>query len=481
MNAILRKEIRLLLPAWSLAMAMSTLPIWARNGRILSQDFGATVGTLLVFFAAGALLLSLSSFGAEMSFGTFPALLAQPRPRSKTWRMKIGVLASALALVVAASVFSFWLWKSIMLTYAYFTWREYACCLLSLALMAIAGGLWTTLLFRQLMTAFWCAILVPVLLVRVSWPVAWVVEDVRAIRFTTALGFLSCSYAILGYFLARWLFFHAQDKPERETTDAVAWSFLPGFRTRRRPVTALVVKELRLQQGTLVIAAGLLVLHLAAVAVPEYFPPAVLAKYPFFYNVWMIWFLAPLLVSCGAIAEERRGRTLESTLCLPMAEHWQFAIKMLVVFGLGIFLGAVLPWLLELLRAVWGMNAEPIKENPLPKFALAAAGITAIGCYGSSMSDSFLQAFGAAVLLGVALIVAFGQVLGNGNQCSAVLIAVCLCLSYANFKQLRMTWTQGLRNASFCLLVLVAAKCLMLALAGIFLRGQPLYPSLSTH
>src|SRR5580700_2507607 len=100
MNAALRKEIRLLLPAWILALVAATVPAWV---------MGLDPQVCSVLFSAGVLLLSLSSFGLEMSLGTFPSLLAQPRPRVDTWRLKIGLLAGGLALVVMVAALSWWL------------------------------------------------------------------------------------------------------------------------------------------------------------------------------------------------------------------------------------------------------------------------------------------------------------------------------------------------------------------------------------
>jgi hypothetical protein len=285
---------------------------------------------------------------------------------------------------------------------------------------------------------------------------------------------------VAGFFLARWLFLHAEDKPEREAADEMAWSFLPVFRTRRRPMAALLVKELRLQQGTLVIAGALLLLHLAAVAAPAYLPRAVASKYSWLESIWMVWFVAPLLVGCASVAEERRGRTLESTLCLPVAGTRQFAVKLLVVLGLGIFLGAVMPWVLELLRPVAGLNAPPIVEIGLPNLVLVAVILTSIGCYGSSLCSTLLQAFGAALLFGVALLCGITLLGVYAKIFQPVLIIVSLYLSYANFKQSRITWRQLIRNGNIWLAAIFATVFLWYVFGGIFYwiirPNLPYYP-----
>jgi hypothetical protein len=463
MNAALRKEVRLIFPAWIAAMLAATLPVW-----VMGADLGLMEQMSYILFTAGALLLSLASFGLEMSLGTFPSLLAQPRPRLDIWQMKIGLLAAALAVVVAATCLSWLLRLHTLLaggtltanqTLGYVHYMrnfrpEVFRSFLLLAAMAFAGGLWTTLLFRQIVTSFWFAFLVPLVMYGVFWPQfeGFFAED-DASFLKAALGCAVCVYATVGYFLARWLFLHAQDKQPQEAADPLPWSFLPAFPTPRWPVTALLVKELRLQQGTLLISVVLVLLHLAAVAVPEYFPA--LALNFFVLRVFfMVWMVVPLVVGCASFAEERRAQTLQNTLCLPVGVIFQFFIKLLVVFGLGIFLGAVMPWLLEQLRPAVGW------ENPSFKGLLIAATIiTAIGCYASSLSGALLQAIGAAIgstsgifmmLILVADFFPFkNRAVTNVIQHDwwPVLVTTCFFLTYSNFKHLRITWRQWLRNA----------------------------------
>jgi hypothetical protein len=62
---------------------------------------------------------------------------------------------------------------------------------------------------------------------------------------------------------------------------------------------------------------------------------------------WMLWMVLPLLVGCTAVAEERKLGTLGGQLCLPVKGRTQLAVKFLTVIGLSVFLGAVMPLLLE--------------------------------------------------------------------------------------------------------------------------------------
>jgi ABC-type transport system involved in multi-copper enzyme maturation permease subunit len=464
MNAAVRKEIRLLLPAWIVAMLAATVPVglagssWWGNGDFASLE----VALCFVLFAAGAMLLSLSSFGMEMSLGTFPSLLAQPRARLDTWQMKIGVLALALASVVVASGFSWWLWSGAPLTESRL-WLSHFKYILLLTLIAFAGGLWTTLLFRQMVAAFWFAIVVPFVLYSAIEPLMErLLDEDDASFFRAALCVASCGYAVLGYGLARWMFLHAQDKQAQEAANTGAWSLLPAFPKPRWPVAALLLKELRLQQGTLLIGIVLLVLHLSALAASEYFP-LLEVKYFKLNDLFFVWMVVPLVVGCASFAEERRCQTIQGTLCLPIRRIFQFIIKLLVVFGVGIFLGAVMPLLLAQLHPSQGPQDSAIKG-----LVLAAAIITAIGCLASSLSSTLLQALGATIgffLTAVVVLISFPYLAvafkdAYGYLSWPVLIAACACLGYANFKQLRITWRRGLLNVAV-LIAVVFALCVI--------------------
>ncbi len=409
---------------------------------------------------------------------TIKCLLKPWRPR----RRKIGVLAAALALVAVASGFSSWLriqptlfggTGSLVTVFR----REHVLGILIIMVTAFAGGLWTSLLCRQMAVAFWFAILVPLVLyaacsLLLEQPYG---KDDSLFRMAV-LAVVSCGYAGAGYALARWLFIHAQDVQAQEASATATLSFLPGFASpmRQLPWAALLVKELRLYDGTLMTAGALLLLHLAALAAPIYFGSWA-SKYPFLEeDGWMLWFLAPLLVGCSAIAEERRARTLEGSLCLPIGRLRQFAIKLLVAFGLGIFLGAVMPWLVEHLQIGDDFRHLSNKEGVLPWLLLTAAVITAIGFYASSLSESLLQGLGGAVGLcaTACLIPAYWfYILSYLNDSGALRItsdisATCwwviiispavaafFFLSYANFKQLRITWRVWIRNGFILLFV----------------------------
>ena len=223
---------------------------------------------------------------------------------------------------------------------------------------------------------------------------------------------------------------------------------------------ALFVKELRLQQGTLQIALGLVILHLAALMAMKHTREWLSQE---LRVTWMIWLVVPLVIGSVSIADERRSRTLESALCLPVGRVRQFAVKLLVVFGLGLFLGAIMPWSLETLRR----KGDSDDVMPLIFFLIGATTITAIGYYASSLSESLLQSIGAAIGFCVLFPFVFRYIVED--RLASIFwwevwigfILLCLWLSYANFKHLRITRRHWLGNGGILILAaIIAARIL---------------------
>jgi ABC-type transport system involved in multi-copper enzyme maturation permease subunit len=160
MNALVKKEIRLLLPVWVTALLLLIAPI--PLGSLFEYYDSATnayasgTARLTMFsLAVGCILLGLAGFGREMSSQTFSLLLSQPRPREEYWRAKIGVL---LGLLIALALFlGLVSWQFVPPAER----RETALVWLLTASVAVTGGLWTTLLFRQIIASFWISVLLP--------------------------------------------------------------------------------------------------------------------------------------------------------------------------------------------------------------------------------------------------------------------------------------------------------------------------------
>ena len=102
MNALVRKEVRLLLPSFSIGLLLA-LSIWLFPEKpSLGLDFDWSLG-VLAFMVSPAMLvmMTLGSFGRELSAGTFSFLLSQPVPRSRVWWTKTVILALATGILWA--------------------------------------------------------------------------------------------------------------------------------------------------------------------------------------------------------------------------------------------------------------------------------------------------------------------------------------------------------------------------------------------
>jgi ABC-type transport system involved in multi-copper enzyme maturation permease subunit len=186
MNALVRKEIRLLLPSWGAALALAIVPAW-----FVSDD-----GLVCFAFALASMLPSIALFGQEFGAGTFSILLSQPIDRRRIWRLKVGVLALALAGLLFAQMVSLALRVDTVAKPSSFWQIPIICGFLGFA--QCSGALWSTLLFRQMAAAFWLTIVAPVLFV-----FATLAALSRFIPWHESYGYvgLGC-YSIAGYFWA---------------------------------------------------------------------------------------------------------------------------------------------------------------------------------------------------------------------------------------------------------------------------------------
>ncbi len=476
MNPLIRKETRLLLPAWIAALVVAAMPVWW---------WRHSEGALLVFFGAVILALALSPFGEEMSCGTFGLLLVQPEERQRFWRIKTGLLA--VALVSAWTLLALCLWS------AQVYGNDLAELLKMSALMtllAFSGGLWSTLLLRDILASFFCACLVPTVICAAILATVGHWVDPESHRFSTILYCVLAAYAAAAFLWARRLFLGAQE---------VAWSggqisltavrgvslrwLAFEFKGRQNRWTALVKKELQLQEATMVLIPLLALLYLAALAI-YYFAPKWLGKELSFEAVPSIWLATvPLVIGCVAVAEERRLNTLEGLLCLPICKRNQFAVKLAVAMVLGIVLGGVIPWVL---LDMGGMRAN---DFGLQKAMEVAALITGVAFYASTMSRGLLQALSTAlcipVLMGmaVALYVRIYDAVGYDRMWPVTTLTLVwpaltitfVWLAFMNYKQLQIGWRVWVGNLTRAGAV---CGCVTLVAIAVFDRPWELFQSL---
>jgi ABC-type transport system involved in multi-copper enzyme maturation permease subunit len=530
MSPLVRKELRSLLPPWGLALLVAVLPIWF----VWPGEAGIWAGPpgYLVYapFALGVLLLSLTPFGQELNWGTFSILLAQPVSRARIWRIKTLLLALALLLVFVAFLLSALLRiESVMNTsqirmgpssYSPEVSRQMQTmiaenrreALLSSLMVGgvgvlggFAGGLWTTLLFRQVSAAFWLTLLVPMGLgMLVSQLLGGLPDALAQPGVCAVLGL----YSAVGFVWARRLFEQVQDtqwtggvvslpKWGRATAQA-----RPGIGGRKRQaVRMLLSKELKSQYVNLLLAGGLLLIHLVVLAArwlgADYLAThrslgMTLEAFP------ALWLAMPLLVGSVAVAEERKLGTFETLSCLPTSRWVQFSIKLGLALLLGIFLGAVVPLTLERLGTAAGLHTYTSVAPGQDVLALvstmllAASGIALLSFYGSSLARNTLQALGASILACViasvlTMVAAHPPTLDEILLCGPRLIAWILVpvmllavigLAYRNYRQLQLSAKAWRHNGLVLLVALLGATTVTSAVYHRFWEAWlPLEPS----
>jgi hypothetical protein len=267
------------------------------------------------------------------------------------------------------------------------------------------GGLWTTLLLRQMVAAFWMTILIPS-------AIAMLIDmndgSDKVLLFGLGL------YSVAGFWLAWWQFHRAQE---------VGWTggvvALPGWTMAeragrgasrfRRPLTALVSKEFYLHQFALLGMGLLFVFHLGAVALrgvrPEYVGNTLHSTLEGFGSVWII---VPLLVGSLSVAEERKLGTSDALMSLPVSRRLQFTIKLLLVLTFGGLLSVSLFWVAEgigiaagLVGDIGGVRFSSDVHNLWPASVVLSLGLALVGLYASTFSRHVIQALAAAMGLAI--------------------------------------------------------------------------------
>jgi hypothetical protein len=492
MSPLIRKEIRLLFPFWALAMLLAVVPSF------LAPRIGYLVGLEPIIFQAvgfGLIFMGLAPFGQEFSMGMFSPLLAQPIDRRRIWRLKIRLITIAGLLVLIAFALSIHARldanpKEVMQRFglaghlvpaqiAALNWRAeqfWPACGRALLLVAVgvSGGLWATLLFRQMGAALWFVILIPAgLYVLVEGIFHNLPGNAPEIIAATALSV----YSVAGFVWARRMFATAQDSQWLGETisllsltpaKARADSAVSG---RRGAVRALVRKEFQSHQISLLIGFGLLVLHVCTLIFRKFYTLPHASELRFAVEaVPFLWLLVPWLLGSVAVAEERKLGTMESQLCLPVTRRVQFTIKLCVALLLGTLLGGPMPCLIEGLGSWAGVSSEIVTSTSSPggsfyfatvgETALAAGAIVIISFFGSTLTRNTLHALGGTILMGVAFVALFQWVAFETTEYDyslwkgplifvtgiPVSIITIICLSFFNYKRLYVGHRLWLRN-----------------------------------
>ncbi|HWD18127.1 MAG TPA: hypothetical protein VHB20_02520 [Verrucomicrobiae bacterium] len=400
MNALLRKELRLILPSGGATLVLAVVPAWFFS----RQDFAGwekgdggywMLGVALAF---GLVFPALSSFGAEFNLGTFSILLSQPISRRRIWAGKLAALAVVTLAALAAQAGSL-VWR--------FGWSDIVGKLGAssalLALVAVSGGWWSTLLLRQVAAAFWFAVFVPVLLTltTVAALAGKVTDELGIGCLTVLLG----TYAAAGLVAAVKMFTRAQDVSEWGEALAPPSFIGAGANRTAAPWRALAWKEIQLQQASLILGAALAVAHGLNLAARK-LTGAYLTNHHAIKDLVeafpVFWLFVPLVAGSVAVAEERKLGTWESQLCAPVSRGWKFGLKLGAALALSLA-GALAGWGLEEIGRRCGV-APGLSWELIPTCGLCAA-IGFAAFYASTLSRHTLQALGFSIF---AIAVTFG-------------------------------------------------------------------------
>jgi hypothetical protein len=430
MNAFIKKEIRLLLPSFLAVLALAILVPWLS---LKDPDVSFNWTPFFIFF--GMILLAVDSFGREFSLGTFSSLMAQPMERHQIWRTKITVLFSAAALILVGYLISsdfmfhhalkmlIWKFNPKILSADF---RNALFGASAAILIALMGGLWTTLLLRQIAAAFWITLIVPVgMLMLIIFVESRFSNTASDFFWYSVLYGAAGIYIISAFWFAHRLFHHAQDVVW--TGGIISFSswryFESGSKTfisvrRQKPLSALLKKEFQLQSISLFCAGALLALHIGVFilrACYGNFHKNELAD-AFSEFFWTFWLVMPLVIGCMAVAEERKLGVMESQFCLPVSRRFQFIVKSVLVMVFSVLLGGFMPMLLEMTAAHLGAPNEYFKPTgnydtgaffsfmPIVFMTTLSAALALIGFFASTLAKNFLQALSIAI---VSIVAAF--------------------------------------------------------------------------
>jgi hypothetical protein len=522
MSGLLRKEVRSILPTWIVAMVLATFPVWIvwpGPGSVMFQNLGFTV---FAPFGLGVLLLSISPFGQELNWGTFPVLLSQPVPRRQVWMVKVWVVVAALGLAFVSFCISNHIRvDSALESMKHTVWRnafdrpgeqtQYFVKLIAdtrsaasrdtllvgglAVLTGFAGGLWTTLLFRQVTAAFWLTFLIPMGLTALAGNVLKNFSDEVGLA---GLALILGAYSAAGFLWAKRFFLSVQDM--QWTGGVVAlpqWGGLAARRgslmlpRKRKPIRALLRKEFQAQHVNVLLAGGLLVVHLGVIALRRWSAEYLATHQSTAMALEMVpllWLVMPLLIGSVAVAEERKLGTFQSNLCLPANRRLQFLSKLAVATALGIALGGVVPLVVEKLAPHNGItgNATGLAflgdSRPIELLQLVGSvGLTFLACYGSTLTRNALQAMGAGLLGAVVVcLVVFGAqhtgdsadfVLWTGRLIGLIgwpsMTLTMFVLAFRNYKKLQPDFRLWARNGAA---LLVALLCVTVVTTAVYHR-----------
>jgi hypothetical protein len=385
------KEVRALLPTW-LACTVVTGAVGLLPDRRL-----LIVGALA--YTLGSVSLGAQSIGHEYTCRTLGLLLAQPADRRRLLLRKLGVLAVLVFVLTLAAAFS--------LTDAPFQ-RAWAVSTPAVLLLVSLGALLVapclTLLCRGTLPGVVFTFGLAGVLLLAGEVLALtrygLLESPDVDRFRRAVFWWGAGAVSIAAAVSSWRLFVRLEAIDgggpdislpgwlrREVPDDVDAADVSASR-RASPLWLLIKKELRLQQMTFTIvllyAVGWALVVLLERTVAG-FPPIPIVPIAVLYLAML-----SILIGSLASAEERHLGTLASQVLLPMPMWKQWAVKVGVVLGLAVVLGAGLPWLVD--RVSLSQETRPFGFYAAFGVAGIVGLLTTCSLYISSLCSSGVRA-----------------------------------------------------------------------------------------
>jgi ABC-type transport system involved in multi-copper enzyme maturation permease subunit len=389
-TAALAKELRALFPAFlaalvTIALAPQTAP-----------SFHLRIVLLVAFL--GPIVLGSMSIGHEYSHRTLTLMLSQPIGRARLFTTKAAVLISMVG-AIALGVFLA-LPEGFARPEAYGQARA-VLVLGPLCGLCIAPAL--SMLCRSPLAAVVFTVAIPgivMLLAQIAATAMLGFRNPRAVEdFAWAVARPAIAVLCLAGALATWhLFRRLQAVEGHGELQLPAWlraetAGRPAPRVHG-PWSALIRKELRLQQLAYVVAV-LYVLAAIGIWTLQVYAPE-FPRIPIEALNVMCGGLLAILIGSVASAEERQLGTLPAQLLQPVAMWKQWAVKVGTVVGLSLLLAIALPLLVNALidpaRAGIPSGIRFVTKALVPVIIL-----TSVSLYVSSLSLSGIRAMIAAL------------------------------------------------------------------------------------
>ena len=420
MTARAKKEFRVLLPPWSVAVfaafslpVVATLASWMQRQYVggLPLEWVGTLTGVSIFVAC--LAMAAMSFGVEIHQRTFGLLLVQPLRRSWIWWSKMLPLAGAYISVGVAFVAGEWLadaaWGSS------FKSPNASGLLAFVALLAgvLCSSAFWTLQSRSIIGGMVLPLAMQALLAGV---IAWFASGTSMVlpeelepRLFLALGAGAFAYCVLFMYLG-WRKFSRLEWREGFIEESV-FAALPAFRVKesqpaapRGPWASLLRKELRLHRPVFSLAGLFVVCWLAALGLRTLLPAWETQFRATFLVIMVIYLpLAWLLSGCISLGEEKQLGTWGWHLTLSSSVVRQWGIKISFALLIVLTLGILMPALALFAARYFTSEIPETWRAGLPAL-LAAVYVTVLSFWSVTMFGAVVRAIVFTLLgLGVFL------------------------------------------------------------------------------